>query len=812
MRPLRLDVIGFAAFRKQTTLDFTDTDFFALVGPTGAGKSTVLDAICFALYGKVPRWNGTGVRDALAPSTGEARVRLIFAAGGKRYVATRVVRRNSKGDVSTFSAGLERIPEGVDVSKIDEVDAAKLGQVLAGSPSEMAARVEQVIGLPYDQFTKCVVLPQGAFAEFLRAKNAERQKILENLLGLDVYKKIGQQANTRASAAKGGLDQLDRQLAELGAVGEEEIAAASDQIERTRRLESRLKERVPELREARAAVEVARKTLGDVEEHLAVLRAVSPPVDLESTTQAVAEAETAVAEAGAARDAAEDAEGRLRTTLGESDPARFQALLNAYDEHEAKTARIEKGRRKVAEMETAAGAARKAAETAADAAKHAEAALEAARTTDVAAALRPHLVAGEPCPVCDRRVDELPAPLPAKALELAGKAHELARHEHTAAATLLTKAETQLQNGISLLEELVTEHAATAKRLEGVPGRAETIAAIEEAERQRLALTEAGRALAAAREQHRKAESRLDAVRQRVAKEWLTFDTARDRLARLGPPPADRRDLRAAWDDLAGWVGERLTEALSLHGEARAEVEKARANAAAVDDELLSLLAEADRPVPSSADGSDYLTEAARALSQAEHDYKQLVKQREQAGQLRLDREEKQGEALVAEQLARHLNARNFLAWLTRAALDILLEDATAILRDLSGGQYDLEYEGDQFYVVDHHDAGQKRPAYTLSGGETFAASLALALALSRQLAGMSAGTAHLESIMLDEGFGTLDASTLDTVATTLEALAVKGDRMVGVVTHVPALADRIPIRFEVTKDAAGARVEKVVT
>jgi exonuclease SbcC len=114
-----------------------------------------------------------------------------------------------------------------------------------------------------------------------------------------------------------------------------------------------------------------------------------------------------------------------------------------------------------------------------------------------------------------------------------------------------------------------------------------------------------------------------------------------------------------------------------------------------------------------------------------------------------------------------------------------------------------------EFFVVDHHDAGLRRAVRTLSGGETFQASLALALALSEQLAGMSAGTASLESIVLDEGFGTLDAATLDTVAATLENLAARGDRMVGVVTHVRALAERIPVRFEVSRDARTARVER---
>src|SRR5918997_2267616 len=99
MRPLRLDMAGFAAFREPTTVDFTDADFFALVGPTGAGKSTVLDGICFALYGMVPRWGGSrGIGNALAPSAAEARVRLVFESGGARDVATRGVRGDGRGN------------------------------------------------------------------------------------------------------------------------------------------------------------------------------------------------------------------------------------------------------------------------------------------------------------------------------------------------------------------------------------------------------------------------------------------------------------------------------------------------------------------------------------------------------------------------------------------------------------------------------------------------------------------------------------------------------------------------------------------
>jgi exonuclease SbcC len=110
--------------------------------------------------------------------------------------------------------------------------------------------------------------------------------------------------------------------------------------------------------------------------------------------------------------------------------------------------------------------------------------------------------------------------------------------------------------------------------------------------------------------------------------------------------------------------------------------------------------------------------------------------------------------------------------------------------------------------VVDHADADTRRPVKTLSGGETFQASLSLALALSEQLSGLAAASAaRLDSIFLDEGFGTLDEANLELVAGTLENLASLGDRMVGVITHVPALAERVPVRYVVSRDQRTASV-----
>jgi exonuclease SbcC len=160
--------------------------------------------------------------------------------------------------------------------------------------------------------------------------------------------------------------------------------------------------------------------------------------------------------------------------------------------------------------------------------------------------------------------------------------------------------------------------------------------------------------------------------------------------------------------------------------------------------------------------------------------------------------------------LANLLRSNEFPRWLVASALDILVQDASASLAELSGGQFDLTHEDGEFVVIDHTNADLRRPVKTLSGGETFQASLALALALSAQMATLAtAGSAHLDSIFLDEGFGTLDEATLETVATTLENLASQGDRMVGIVSHVNALADRVPVKLRVSRDQFGSTISR---
>src|SRR5262249_41486933 len=145
-------------------------------------------------------------------------------------VATRVVRRDGKGRVTTTHAGLEQLPQGFDVSRLDTgLDAGDLGDVLAGTPAEMDGAVLDAVGLPFEQFTSCVVLPQGQFAEFLHAKPAVRQQILVNLLGLHVYERVRERAATVATEAEAQLSASDRLVASLADASDEALATAADQ-------------------------------------------------------------------------------------------------------------------------------------------------------------------------------------------------------------------------------------------------------------------------------------------------------------------------------------------------------------------------------------------------------------------------------------------------------------------------------------------------------------------------------------------------------------------------------------------------------
>jgi exonuclease SbcC len=158
-------------------------------------------------------------------------------------------------------------------------------------------------------------------------------------------------------------------------------------------------------------------------------------------------------------------------------------------------------------------------------------------------------------------------------------------------------------------------------------------------------------------------------------------------------------------------------------------------------------------------------------------------------------------EVALWEKLAQDLRGDNFPEYVLGLRQGSLVERADELLYTLSGGRYRFRAKEGEYWVLDLWTEAE-RPVKTLSGGESFLASLSLALALSEELS-----KGRLGALFLDEGFGTLDPEALELVAGILESLPTQG-RLVGIVTHVEALAERLPARLRVRKHPSGSRVE----
>jgi exonuclease SbcC len=799
VRPLRLEIEGFASFRAKVALDFSSLDLFAITGPTGAGKSSLIDALVFALYGQVPRV-GDDYKQLISHGAERLNVLFEFAVGADAYRVVRTARRSGPSQQR-----LERLAGGES-------------EAIADRAREIKARVEEILGLDYEGFTRAVVLPQGQFDAFLKGEPKERRKILVALLGLGVYDDMLKLANQKGTAAR----------QEAGFLAETLARDFADATEET------LERRKAELAEAEAEAARSEASLVALGEGLALARKVRS-----ARRDAATIAKDAEAEARRRRDAEEllaraddtrrgiaadrqRVEGRL-ASLG-FDPARHTALTGArpLGEQVVKLRQTrERLERSRGEAERALQAARQAfalAERSVPAAEAAQAAAEASLTAarderdDVhrrhaASALRRALKPGEPCPVCGGMVGVLPRDK-APALDAVETRVVGAEEASRAAAAAVEAARVELERRRSEVERRTTEFA----RIE--EGSAETAA---EASRAEAGLGAAGFGTADLED-----PARLVA---RIGEELGQLDAARETRDAL---ESERSGLEQRRAGLEARVAAATAERDGARGRLEA-LEARRAEAAALLDEAGSALRslaekqgwnglgapaegrdEVDVLETCRAAGQRAATELAARVATLRQQAEQLAAKIVRAGELRERREVQEKRAGLLKVLADHLKANELVAWIQEEALQGLAGDASSHLERLSQGRYALRLgsggaEGgaraeQDFSVVDRWNADGVRSVRTLSGGETFLASLALALALAESLARLSAGgraAEALESLFLDEGFGTLDGETLDVVVSALDALH-GGERMVGIVTHVRELAERLPARVEV--------------
>ncbi|HTW13285.1 MAG TPA: SMC family ATPase, partial [Solirubrobacteraceae bacterium] len=210
MRILSLEVAGFGPFKDAQRVDFSafeEAGIFLIGGRTGAGKSTILDAICFALYNSVPRYDGySGAARLRSDHCGVeelTQVTLTFEANSEVY---RVTRSPEHERPKTRGAGTTRAPARAELAILDEDDE---WQVLETKIPEVAARIAEIVKLDESQFLQVILLAQNRFQEFLEADSRDRQGLLRTLFGTQRFADYATQLQLRAQTMR-------EQIAELG--------------------------------------------------------------------------------------------------------------------------------------------------------------------------------------------------------------------------------------------------------------------------------------------------------------------------------------------------------------------------------------------------------------------------------------------------------------------------------------------------------------------------------------------------------------------------------------------------------------------
>ncbi|WJF84267.1 exonuclease subunit SbcC [Bacillus velezensis] len=237
MKPILLTIKGLHSFREEQTIDFaglSGAGVFGIFGPTGSGKSSILDAMTLALYGKVER-AANNTHGILNHAEDQLAVSFTFALQSGHRVSYKVERVFKRTDETKVKTALCRLIEIKDEQT-----------VLADKANEVNKKVEELLGLTIDDFTRAVVLPQGKFAEFLSLKGAERRHMLQRLFNLEQYgDRLVKKLRRRAQEAAAKKNEMLAEQSGLGDAGEDALKQAEQQFhEANERLEAAEKKRV----------------------------------------------------------------------------------------------------------------------------------------------------------------------------------------------------------------------------------------------------------------------------------------------------------------------------------------------------------------------------------------------------------------------------------------------------------------------------------------------------------------------------------------------------------------------------------------
>lgn len=921
MRPLTLTLSAFGPYAGETTIDFEalgQNGLYLICGDTGAGKTTLFDAICFALFGEAS--GGVRRSDMLrsqyaAPET-PTEVRLTFTYDGARYTVRRnptYERPKKRGDGMTTEAAAAELylPDGRVIDRLGDVNA----------------RIVALLGVDRDQFSQIAMLAQGEFLKLLLAPTADRQAIFRKLFKTERFQQLQERLKEEArrlsddceaeyrslkqamrsivcapddpdadAAAQARGDTLPigeapALLARLIERDEQRQAAQEDEL-------NALRDALDEANRAEERAEADRKTRAELAQAEAQRDRLAPA--LEPLQQALADrqaehaqADTLAAQAGSLADRLGDydalEEKRLALSQDEQDAVKAKEkleklqhdikhltdeLTQLQDERKAledageQKARLEADRdaallrkktlenlqtqlRALADDETALAAAQKKYRASADRAGALEEhhqRLSRAYLDAQAGILAEALADGVPCPVCGATTHPAPACRPAEAptqdaLEQAkrdaAQAKQDAERDSAQAARFRGSAEEKrraLEQALAALDEPLDPASAAEQLPLRVKSETQRIGTLNETirkEKARLERREALDRILPQKEAAQKAAAQEQAEQEkRIAEICTHADALRGQLQELTEklPYASRRQAQQALDNLLAEkkrLDNALTHAQKEYDAGRAALEKAQTRVKTLADQLdgrepldpdaahaaASRLAQRQRSLTD--DGKALharLTTNHSALTQLNTGIEKLDALEARQAQV------KELSDTAGGTLGSGKDKIRLEAYIQRAYFQRILYRANTRLMVMTDGQYELQLaaggsaqsqSGLDLDVLDHYN-GSTRSVKTLSGGESFKASLSLALGLSDEIQS-SAGGVRLDAMFVDEGFGSLDEQSLEQAMRALSSLT-DGSRLVGIISHVPALKERIDRQLRVEKDkCGGSRVTVLV-
>ncbi len=921
MRPLNLKLSAFGPYADSVDIPMESlgsSGLYLITGDTGAGKTTVFDAICFALFGEAsgPNRDASMFRSKYAEPQTPTEVELTFLHNGKEYYVKRnpeymrPLKGNREGFTKQAADAEFRTPDGRVYTKVKEVTAA----------------IEELLGINKNQFSQIAMLAQGDFLKLLLADTKQRQEIFRELfqtrlyqtlqyrledkrkeiygqvedgkksvqqyiLGIQVDKddvlsidvKNAQSGNMTTEDVVELLDKLtdqdlalkDRLDSELKKLNDDleavnKIIGAAEEIEKARKAkkeaESKLEKEEPKLNELTTAYEKAKAALNDrskLEREATTIENELPDYDaVEANIKELNKLQNDNNKRSADLTSKENERREKTNKL-----AKLKEELSSFKDTSATIEKIKAKLEKINEESEALDDLKESLSgyfmdmkgflEAQEDYKEKDVIFRSANTLyeskeqafrdGQAGILAEKLKDGEKCPVCGstshpnpaRLADEVPSE---KELDDAKKESDKARQKRDQAAehaSGLKKAlETQEKELVKKSRKLVeVEDLDEAwKKLDEI---------IEAALKERSVLEEELKA-------EQKKVTRKEQLDEMIPKLESELDKLRSAMelmnASLSAEEAKAKEKEIKLKELKnGLRFESKAEAEAIHNKLIKQVSDLQETYDKADKELsiqkevvlkLKTTVQENEKTINSAKETDIddeinkRNELKKKLNECISQSRIVTGRLENNEKTRVNIISKSGSIVETEKKLQWIKALSDTAngkltgkdkvmletYIQTTYFDRIINRANLRLITMSGGQYELirlqeaanskSQSGLDLGVIDHYN-GTERSVKTLSGGESFMASLSLALGLSDEVQS-SAGGIKIDTMFVDEGFGSLDPESLDMAYKALAGLT-EGNRLVGIISHVADLKERIDKQVVVTKEKSGGSSIKLV-